>query len=189
MNVRGLEQVAGGEAPHSQRAQALLALADGADLAGAGITAGLTVNQVRYWLGRFGSRRLSIFPAELLAAQTSDTETKMEPPLLDAPEEAPLLKAPELAGELPESVAGTPKAAAAAVAAVGGTAAVKSKKDKSKKAKKAKKEKKSKKVKKEKKSKKDKKPKKEKKSEKVKKAKKAKKAKKDKKSKKSKKKK
>jgi hypothetical protein len=183
-----LERLASAESPFSQRAQALLASSDGADLAGAGLTAGLTANQVRYWLGRFGTRRLSIFPEELLTEQAVEEEAQMEPPLLAAPEEAPLLKAPELAGELTETVPDAPKAAAAAaVAAAGGTAAVKSKKDKKDKKTKSgtakkkakdktdKKDKMGKKSKKDKKSKKAKKGKKGKKSEKVKKAKKAKK--------------
>ena len=125
-----LERVAAGDPPHSQRAQALLAQANGASLAVAGAAAGLTENQVRYWLGRFGSRRLSIFPEDLLAAPAAVDETP-EPPMLAAPEQAPMLKAPELAGELPESLSASPEAAAKA----------KSKKKKAKKAKSSKKKK------------------------------------------------
>lgn len=171
----GLKQIAAGEPPYSQRAQALLALADGADLAEAGGKAGLTANQARYWLGRFGTRRLTIFPEDLLAIQVPE-EVEPDPPMLAAPEKAPLLEAPELAGELPESIPDSPKAAAADA---GGTMAVKTKKKK-----KAKKDKKAKKSKKEKKGKK-----KAKKSKKEKKDKKSKKSKKDKKNKKDKKKK
>jgi hypothetical protein len=56
------ERVAAGEAPWSQRAQALLALDEGATQVGAGARAGLTHGQVRYWLGRFRQDGLSIFP-------------------------------------------------------------------------------------------------------------------------------
>jgi DNA-directed RNA polymerase specialized sigma24 family protein len=66
------EQIAAGNAPHSQRAQALLALDEGVTQSEAGSRAALTVGQVRYWLGRFRQRRLEIFPAdelELAAAQ------------------------------------------------------------------------------------------------------------------------
>jgi hypothetical protein len=51
-----------GEAPYSQRANALLALDQGATQAQAAENAGLTLGQVRYWLGRFREDRLAIFP-------------------------------------------------------------------------------------------------------------------------------
>ena len=66
------EQIAAGNAPHSQRAQLLLALDEGASQPEAGSRAGLTIGQVRYWLGRFRQRRMEIFPAdelELASAQ------------------------------------------------------------------------------------------------------------------------
>jgi hypothetical protein len=57
------EQVAAaGESPHNQRAQALLALDTGATQAEAGLQAGLTPGQVRYWLFKFRQERLGIFP-------------------------------------------------------------------------------------------------------------------------------
>jgi hypothetical protein len=56
------KQLAAGEAPWSQRAQALLALDEGATQAQAGSQAGLTQGQVRYWLGRFRKDGLSIVP-------------------------------------------------------------------------------------------------------------------------------
>lgn len=67
----GCERVAAGEGPHSQRAQAVLALAAGATLAEAAAQAGLTENQVKHWQGRFRNGRLAIFPEELLAAATA----------------------------------------------------------------------------------------------------------------------
>ena len=55
-----------GEAPHNQRAQALLAIDTGVTQAEAAIQSGLTGEQVRYWLGKFRKDRLSIFPLALL---------------------------------------------------------------------------------------------------------------------------
>jgi hypothetical protein len=154
-----LQQIASAEPPNSSRALAILALADGADLAGAGTRSGLTSNQVRYWSGRFGTRRLSIFPEGILEEEAED-KVQAEPPLLGAPEETPLLEAPEVAGVLPETLSddvntGPSVAAAAAVAATGGAVAAKSKKAKGKKDKKSKKDKKGKKEKNKKKDKKD----------------------------------
>ena len=64
------KQLAAGEVPWSQRAQALLALDEGATQAEAGSQAGLTLGQVRYWLGRYREDGLSIVPeAELSLAQ------------------------------------------------------------------------------------------------------------------------
>ena len=59
-------QLATGEAPWSQYAQSFLALDTGATQAAAGEQAGLTAGRVKYWLGRFRSDRLDIFPAALL---------------------------------------------------------------------------------------------------------------------------
>ena len=67
------ERVAAGAAPWSQRAQALLALDEGATQSGAGERAGLTHGQVRYWLGRFRQDGLSIFPE---GEEAETTETK-----------------------------------------------------------------------------------------------------------------
>ncbi len=182
----GLRQAAAGGPPFSQRAQALLALADGADLAEAGIASGLTVNQVRYWLGRFGTRSLGIFPDELLTIHPPGEETETEPTLLPAPEKAPMLAAPDIAGELSAFIPNaTAAAATVAAGAAGGIAVAKAKKKRGKKskqsakkkaaAKKGKKDKKGKQVKKGKRSKKDKKARKDKKGEKSKKSKKGKK--------------
>jgi outer membrane biosynthesis protein TonB len=67
------ERVAAGAAPWSYRAQALLALDEGATQSGAGERAGLTHGQVRYWLGRFRQDGLSIFPE---GEEAEATETK-----------------------------------------------------------------------------------------------------------------
>ena len=58
------KQIATGKPPHSQRAQALLALDKGETQAEAGRLSGLSVGQVRYWLGRFRTNRMNIFPSE-----------------------------------------------------------------------------------------------------------------------------
>lgn len=92
----GCMRVAAGEGPHSQRAQAVLALADGATLAEAAMQAGLTENQVKHWQGRFRHGRLAIFPEELLAvvadtAVTTPIPVAIEslPALAIAPAEKP----------------------------------------------------------------------------------------------------
>ncbi|MCJ7657561.1 MAG: helix-turn-helix domain-containing protein, partial [Anaerolineales bacterium] len=56
------QQISTGEAPHSQRAQALLALDEGATQTQAGQQVGLTRSQVKYWLGQFRRERLDAFP-------------------------------------------------------------------------------------------------------------------------------
>ena len=66
------------EAPHSQRAQALLALDEGATQPEAGLRAGLTVGQVKYWLGKFRKVGLDIFPEQVVmdTAESSQEEQK-----------------------------------------------------------------------------------------------------------------
>ena len=55
-----------GEAPHSHRAQALLAIDEGATQAAAGEAAGLTSGQVNYWLAKFRKEGLAMFPEDAL---------------------------------------------------------------------------------------------------------------------------
>ena len=55
------ERIAGGIAPHSQRAKALLVLNAEGTAAVAAEQSGLTVRQVRYWLTRFKNQGVSIF--------------------------------------------------------------------------------------------------------------------------------
>ena len=57
------QQMAAGVAPHSQRAQALLALNEGSTRAQAAAQAGLTRGQINYWITKFRKARLEIFPA------------------------------------------------------------------------------------------------------------------------------
>jgi hypothetical protein len=61
-----LEAIALGEAPHSQRAQAILAADAGSNLEQAAGVAGLKTTQVRFWLGRFRNSRLQVFPEALI---------------------------------------------------------------------------------------------------------------------------
>ncbi len=82
----GCQQIAVGDPPHSQRAQALLALDQGASQAEAARSSGLSAGQVRYWLGRFRQRRMEIFPADALepgptaaAASPAEAATPSEP--------------------------------------------------------------------------------------------------------------
>ena len=70
------ERIAAGEAPWSQRAQAFLAMDAGATRAEAGQRAGLTPGQVKYWLGKFRSDQLSIFPETELSVDTVWKEKK-----------------------------------------------------------------------------------------------------------------
>jgi hypothetical protein len=62
-------RIAAGNAPHSQRALALMALDQGVGQAEAGELSGLTKGQVRYWRDRFRDNRLGIFPNDLLAGK------------------------------------------------------------------------------------------------------------------------
>jgi transposase-like protein len=61
------EQMTTREAPHSQRALALLALDGGATQAQAAEQAGLSPGQVKYWIARFRKQRLGIFPEAFLS--------------------------------------------------------------------------------------------------------------------------
>ena len=83
----GCQQLTAGEAPHNQRAQALLTLDEGATQEAAGQRAGLTKGQVRYWLGKFRKTRMAIFPEA--------PHTPAEP----QPEPAPLASEPTATAE------------------------------------------------------------------------------------------
>lgn len=56
-----LEKIADLEHPDAARARALLALDEGMTQAAAATHAGLTLPQLRYWLGRFRSKQLACF--------------------------------------------------------------------------------------------------------------------------------
>ncbi len=56
-----LEKIAGLTHPDAARARALLALDDGLTQSAAATHAGLTLPQLRYWLGRFRSKQLECF--------------------------------------------------------------------------------------------------------------------------------
>ncbi len=68
------QRIAAGEAPWSQRAQALLAVDEGATQAEAGQRAGLTQGQVKYWLGKFRRDQLGIFPEAGLPVGAEENE-------------------------------------------------------------------------------------------------------------------
>ncbi len=72
-----LEQIAAGGPPHSQRAQSLLAIDAGVTQKIAALQSGQTVRQVSYWLSKFRTDRMGIFPEELLR----QTESELPPPL------------------------------------------------------------------------------------------------------------
>ena len=61
-----LEALAQAEAPHSQRAQALLAVDAGSTIEQAAAVANLKVTQVRFWIGRFRNGRLTVFPESVI---------------------------------------------------------------------------------------------------------------------------
>lgn len=71
-----LEALAQAEAPHSQRAQALLAVDAGSTLEQAAQVANLKVTQVRYWLGRFKNGRLGVFPDDLIRSMEKRVKAK-----------------------------------------------------------------------------------------------------------------
>ena len=76
-------RISAGDTIHSQRAQALIAIDDGATQVQACQRSGLTQGQVSYWLGKFRKIRLDIYPEDYLkeveAAQViSQAETPVE---------------------------------------------------------------------------------------------------------------
>ena len=66
------------EAPHSQRARALLALDEGLPQIEVSKQTGLTPGQVKYWLSRFRQQRTAIFPEELQAPEEELKPEKAE---------------------------------------------------------------------------------------------------------------
>lgn len=69
-----LEAMAQTDAPHSQRAQALLAVDAGSTVEQAAQVANLKVTQVRYWIGRFRNGRLEVFPESLIDELTASVK-------------------------------------------------------------------------------------------------------------------
>lgn len=64
-----LSRLREGSPPGSSRAAAILALAEGGDLDSAVGLSGLTAGQVRYWLGRFRSRRIAALVATVASVE------------------------------------------------------------------------------------------------------------------------
>jgi hypothetical protein len=83
-----ISHLAAMEPPHSQRAQALLAIDEGATQAEAGQKAELTKGQVRYWLGKFRKDGTSIFPEELLVEAQPAGEEEVQQIMPDVEETA-----------------------------------------------------------------------------------------------------
>jgi len=90
------QKISVGETPHSQRAQALLALDEGATQAQAGQQAGLTRGQVKYLLGKFRKDRLEVFPEEAYVEPPAAPEVpeavvpeEVEPAVENAQEDQP----------------------------------------------------------------------------------------------------
>ncbi len=77
-------QIAGGEAPYSLRAQALLSIDQGATRREAATTSGLSVDQVKYWLGRFRLLRLDIFPQATHNQAAIEPEANINMPAVEA---------------------------------------------------------------------------------------------------------
>lgn len=110
-----LSQIATMEPPHSLRAQALLAIDEGATQAEAGRRAGLTFGQLRYWLDKFRKDRTSIFPEEMLnQAQQEDAgapkiSTEVQVESLDVAETDERADEPETQQQVTHEAKITPK--------------------------------------------------------------------------------
>ena len=74
-----LEQISSHSSAFGQRAKALLELNNGATQVMAGASAGLTRDQVKYWIAKFRQSRLGIFPESILP-------TSITAPAADAPQ-------------------------------------------------------------------------------------------------------
>jgi hypothetical protein len=80
------KQIAAHEAPHSQRAMALLALNERSTQAQAAEQAGLSIGQVKYWITKFRKQRLGIFPDTLLDELDVEAEVELVTEIEEEPE-------------------------------------------------------------------------------------------------------
>jgi hypothetical protein len=71
------KQIATGEAPHSQRAVALLALNKSSTRAEAAEQANLSTGQINYWIAKFRKQRLGMFPETLLAELDAENAVEL----------------------------------------------------------------------------------------------------------------
>jgi transposase-like protein len=126
-------RVATTDAPHSQRALALMALDQGVTQAEAAQLSGLTAGQVRYWRDSFRQKRLGIFPGVAAAKARGFAQPT---PL---PERAPRPETVEAADAGPSEGAGKTKARGGTKPAPEAKKKPKKKKTQDKKAKKKKK--------------------------------------------------
>jgi len=72
------KQISTSEAPHNQRALALLAINEGSTQTQAAEQSGLSAGQVKYWIARFRKQRLGIFPDTLQDELGVETEVVTE---------------------------------------------------------------------------------------------------------------
>jgi transposase-like protein len=72
-------RVATGDAPHSQRALALMALDQGVTQAEAAELSGLSTGQVRYWRDKYREKGLGIFPKDVGAGRGASVQPKTSP--------------------------------------------------------------------------------------------------------------
>ncbi len=71
-------KLAAGKAPWSQRAQALLAINEGASETVASERSGLRPTQVKYWLNKYQKQGMAIFPEPLLQEMDKPANTSAE---------------------------------------------------------------------------------------------------------------
>ena len=95
-----LSKISNGPNPHGQRAKALLALNEGSTQVTAGISAGLTRDQVKYWVAKFRASRMGIFPDTIVkeGKTTEDKPAKKVVTLTSVSKDAP----PESLGDKKE---------------------------------------------------------------------------------------
>ena len=84
-----LQQIAIGEPPHSQRAQSILDIDAGVTHSTAAQVTGQTVGQVNYWLGKFRTDRMNIFPKKLLGQTEPELVLPGQTTGVESPPESP----------------------------------------------------------------------------------------------------
>lgn len=80
------KHIAAGEAPHSQRAVALLALNESSTRAQAAEQANLSTGQINYWIAKFRKQRLGMFPETLLAEFDAENGAELVAAVEEEPE-------------------------------------------------------------------------------------------------------
>lgn len=95
------------EPPHSQRAEALLVLDNGATYAQAAEQTGLSMGQLKYCVTAFRRKQLDIFPPEMMA--TTPSTAALDTPLDVEPEPEPEATPPAVPTETSEVTASPEK--------------------------------------------------------------------------------